>query len=498
MKTAILFSGTMYNFKYSIKSLMENLVIPNDADVFILTSRYNMMRKAGHTEKDIVAENNTEWHSKAMGMCRDESKSILFDDVQLIRDTFGDRLKGFWFIDDMPQYQQYLTNERLRMMGVINTYRVNNLELGINPPFGGDVIDPERNGNVRCVIDQYNHIKACYELMERYEAESGVHYDYVMRARIDFVCPFRFELAHYYLGHDEQFFFNFGVWRWESEKFEWADEFAFFGKRANVDRVFKSLNHMGFITDRKYKTFYAEQNNDFRFSPECQWSILLQELEANVKPLQVFRSSCFTDGKDGFDYMNYMFKPVYHIEEEYIQVCKSKTDINEHLPTLRKYADECDHITELGTRYGNSTIAFMAAQMNQKKRLITYDVAHNPKIDFLITLGEKNELDFVFKLENPQEIEETDLLFIDTDHHVEQCSKELALHHSKVRKYMIFHDTTTFWENGQGHDSGGGGLRYAIEPFLESHPEWKIKERFTNNNGLLILQNVNSIQSVIS
>jgi len=31
------------------------------------------------------------------------------------------------------------------------------------------------------------------------------------------------------------------------------------------------------------------------------------------------------------------------------------------------------------------------------------------------------------------------------------------------------------------------GLWHAIEEFLVEHPEWKIKERFRNNNGLTIL-----------
>ncbi len=56
-------------------------------------------------------------------------------------------------------------------------------------------------------------------------------------------------------------------------------------------------------------------------------------------------------------------------------------------------------------------------------------------------------------------------------------------------KYIIFHDTFTFWEKGQGHESGGG-LRYAIEPFLELNPQWKQIYRAENNNGLMILERI--------
>jgi hypothetical protein len=34
------------------------------------------------------------------------------------------------------------------------------------------------------------------------------------------------------------------------------------------------------------------------------------------------------------------------------------------------------------------------------------------------------------------------------------------------------------------------GLGPAIHEFLTNHPEWKLREQFTNNNGLTILQRV--------
>ena len=174
------------------------------------------------------------------------------------------------------------------------------------------------------------------------------------------------------------------------------------------------------------------------------------------------------------------------IEEKYTQLCMESSDINEHLPTLLKYGQECEHITELGTRYGNSDVAFMMAR---PKKFISYDLQHNAKIDYLRIMAEENDINAHYLLESVTqiELEPTDLLFIDTNHHAEQCEIELKLHADKARKYIVFHDTSTFWEKGQGHERGGG-LRYAIEPFLQSHSEWTIKERFMNNNGLLILE----------
>ena len=50
------------------------------------------------------------------------------------------------------------------------------------------------------------------------------------------------------------------------------------------------------------------------------------------------------------------------IENYYNNLVNTPSDINEHLPTLRKYAEECDHITEMGVRWIVSTYAFLAAK----------------------------------------------------------------------------------------------------------------------------------------
>lgn len=91
-------------------------------------------------------------------------------------------------------------------------------------------------------------------------------------------------------------------------------------------------------------------------------------------------------------------------------------------------------------------------------------------------------------------IEETELLFIDTNHHVDQITKEVTLHSPKVKKYMAFHDMSRkggFWHQGQGYDFGGGGMKLFMEPFMEQNKHiWKIAEWRDNNNGLLILERV--------
>ena len=175
------------------------------------------------------------------------------------------------------------------------------------------------------------------------------------------------------------------------------------------------------------------------------------------------------------------------LQSIYNEKCSIPSDINEHLPTLKKYADECGHITEMGVRWVVSTYALL---MGKPKKLISYDI--NPINSEPIQQLVKDVTDFEFRVANTLEleIEETDLLFIDTLHNYNQLKGELELHANKARKYIIFHDTTSFEWIGESYNGKVDeiGLWPAIEEFLETNTNWELYERFENNNGLTILK----------
>jgi len=177
------------------------------------------------------------------------------------------------------------------------------------------------------------------------------------------------------------------------------------------------------------------------------------------------------------------------ILKKYTEECNKKTDINEHLPTLKKYAEESNTIVEMGVRSIVSTWALLAGN---PKQMISYDIKNpsnwNASIEEVYKSVEGTNINFKFIEADVLniKIDNTDLLFIDTYHVYEQLKRELELHADKVNKYIILHDTTLFGEKGESY--GRKGLWPAVEEFLEINPNWKIKERFTNNNGLTVLE----------
>ncbi|MBN2323403.1 MAG: hypothetical protein JXQ30_06690 [Spirochaetes bacterium] len=196
------------------------------------------------------------------------------------------------------------------------------------------------------------------------------------------------------------------------------------------------------------------------------------------------------------------------INEEYREKCNTPSDINKLLPIMKKFADGCNHITELGTGKVVSTWALLAAK---PKRFVTYDIIRPPDIERAEIASERAGIDFEFRKTDVSdiEIEETDVLFIDTYHHYNQLIHELRSHGSKVNKYIIMHDTTTYGKKNEtmaedckeglkemGTDlnkygtSSKKGLMRAIRDFLKENKQWKLEKRILKNNGLTILSRI--------
>lgn len=180
------------------------------------------------------------------------------------------------------------------------------------------------------------------------------------------------------------------------------------------------------------------------------------------------------------------------IEEWYINTYRLQTDIKGHLPILRYYASRCESITEMGTYYGKSTIAFLAGR---PKKLRCYDLIRTEIIDEIEKLAKEIGVDFIFTIGDSLkvEIEPVDLLFIDTLHTYAQLKEELDRHADKAKKYIIMHDTTTYDLVDSPHRYKVGdkpqGLWTAIKEFIDEGT-WREKERIHDFNGLTVLERI--------
>ena len=205
------------------------------------------------------------------------------------------------------------------------------------------------------------------------------------------------------------------------------------------------------------------------------------------------------------------------LQKKYTELCKRKSDINEHLPTLYRYATQCESILELGVRGVISSWAFAyGLQKNGKetKNLIMNDIAPCNLDTFLGALQETDvNVEYMWTDDLKLELDKpVDMTFIDTFHVYGQLKRELKKFSKMTNKYIIMHDTTVDEYNSEivrkccqkmekAKDAATKmskamnftvnellkGLWPAVEEFLAENKNWKLLERYKNNNGLTVL-----------
>lgn len=190
---------------------------------------------------------------------------------------------------------------------------------------------------------------------------------------------------------------------------------------------------------------------------------------------------------------------------------KNSVDIMEHLYTLYNYSKECDSIFETGVRGCVSSWAFLKglldSNINGNKKILFMNDIDVCDINELLDCGKNFDIELKYEWKNnllldlPQNF---DITFIDTWHVYGQLKRELEKFSKLTNKYIIMHDTTVDEIYGetlrigwdpiiQSQQTGipvseiTKGLWPAVEEFIYNNPEWYIKERYTNNNGLTIL-----------
>jgi hypothetical protein len=166
-----------------------------------------------------------------------------------------------------------------------------------------------------------------------------------------------------------------------------------------------------------------------------------------------------------------------------------------YMDILYEYAKECETIVEFGINEVNSTWAFLKAN---PKKLTSVDLVlatkhrtrlypnnpelHNPWLEQAKVLAKLNNIEYEFIESDTRvlEIENSDLLFIDTEHTYEVLRAELFKHGSKINKYIILHDVVLFKQ-----------MLPAVTEFIKNNPNWSIFETFESTPGLMILKNKN-------
>jgi predicted O-methyltransferase YrrM len=158
------------------------------------------------------------------------------------------------------------------------------------------------------------------------------------------------------------------------------------------------------------------------------------------------------------------------LTDEYERLCKTPSDIYEHLPTFVRLCagHDAQHVIELGTRTGVSTVAWLHGLAATGGRLTSVDIDARPPIGHHDhwTFVQGDDMDpAVFAA-----LEPADLLFLDTSHHYAHTLRELNLYRHLVKPggLLLCHDTMLERPEGSPRSDPPFPVRRAIEEFCEA------------------------------
>ena len=187
------------------------------------------------------------------------------------------------------------------------------------------------------------------------------------------------------------------------------------------------------------------------------------------------------------------------------ELAESRSNINEHLMTLRDLGKQVDSVLEFGTgSSARSTVAWLAARVGY---LQTWDIKSTGSRtqSGLEAMARMSHSRLEIRKGDTADVhadQDFDLLFVDSRRSGRHLSTELTNNHERIRRYIVMHSIVTFGWNAEGQVPGTAdarnckltaaedGLLPAIFGFLSEHHEWKVKQCYPNNNGLLVLERV--------
>lgn len=167
--------------------------------------------------------------------------------------------------------------------------------------------------------------------------------------------------------------------------------------------------------------------------------------------------------------------------DKFEELKNNRSDINDHLQSIYQHVKGCNVAVSLGVSRGYSAFALLMGCQHH----ITIDPAPNQDALNLLSeyFGNKSKV-MIQNTDEPIDLEEIDVLFIDYVHTSECVEREMKSHAHKVKKFIFFHDTSSFGDIGE---DGKEGIKKPILDFLLEHDDWKIYYCENKNNGMIII-----------
>jgi GT2 family glycosyltransferase len=191
--------------------------------------------------------------------------------------------------------------------------------------------------------------------------------------------------------------------------------------------------------------------------------------------------------KWGNQLKNTVWQPLIENELELLCLNLLTKDIplKEYMPIIKQYLDDIDDAVVFGVKNGESTIIMLSSNI---KKLTTYGSKRFKLAHSLKELATETDFNYIRQNTLEANINEVDLLFLDSYRSYDWIKSELAKHADKAKKYIFIHGTKLFDKIGE--DGRRPGITAAIDEFINTKDSWAIEKKYDAANGLTILKRV--------
>jgi hypothetical protein len=198
------------------------------------------------------------------------------------------------------------------------------------------------------------------------------------------------------------------------------------------------------------------------------------------------------------------------IEAIYEAVRGKPRDLEKHFPKLRELASKCPRVTEFSKRretvfalaLGNAECLMLndevgGGQSDSPIQHSAFSIQHS-SLPSLVSYCSESPHDLLTPLKRSaahvttylgdsssvESVDETDLLFIHSEHTKRRLLDELGKFAPRVTHYIVLGGTAG---NGQRGEDGGPGLFDALKEFTAANPEWFVASHTSEQYGLTVL-----------
>jgi hypothetical protein len=263
-KIAILMSGGLRTFWYSIDNILNNIIIPNNADVYIYTGYDNYDK---NMDKIYIDNYTGDTNKCSMIFSREnrnniENKILYMNEYEFIKNKLGNYLKDIKFYQDINDDINEFENDYLKRVEIFKNYKNN------------QKITDSHYGPQKYILEQYFRIYKCNEMKKEYENKNEFKYDYCMRLRPDFYYDNIINLNKINIQNNSIYAPNdYGYYLQDQYVAEWF----YFGDNNTMNKMTSDFynNIIYFDTEsyrKEYMGFNVIKSNVCTFVPEVQFS----------------------------------------------------------------------------------------------------------------------------------------------------------------------------------------------------------------------------------